>query len=211
MKTLFLNPNSSEEITATLRRHIGRGGWPVNWWEVAKVDDAPRIIGSASQNAEAEAAVERALPALSNGFDRVVMMSSVDTGYDTARRRFGDQAYGFTRSVLAQHHRLGQQLQIVTFDKAMTALYESTVEAAGHRAVVAGWTVIDRVPSAVAAQPSLALEELHTVCGDLAKTSWHPIFVVGAVGLALTEELRSNGMTGLVDPVSDLLRWLGRA
>ncbi|VTU38609.1 aspartate/glutamate racemase family protein [Variovorax sp. RA8] len=211
MKTLFLNPNSSEEITATLRRHIGRCGWPADRWEVAKVDDAPRIIGTASQNAEAEAALERALPALSNGFDRVVMMSSVDTGYDVAHRLFGDEAYGFTRSVLAQHRRLGQQLQIVTFDKAMTALYASTVEATGHRAVVAGWTVVDRLPAAVAAQPSLALEELRTVCRDLARTSMHPIFVVGAVGLALTDELRKDGMTGLVDPVADLLGWLGSA
>jgi Asp/Glu/hydantoin racemase len=139
------------------------------------------------------------------------MMSSVDTGYDIAQRCFGDEAYGFTRSVLAQHRRLGQQLQIVTFDKAMTALYESTVEATGHRAVVAGWTVVDRVPAAVAAQPSLALEELHTVCRDLARTSMHPIFVVGTVGLALTEELRRHGMEGLIDPVSDLLGWLGSA
>lgn len=97
MKTLFLNPNSSEEITATLRRHIGRCGWPADRWEVAKVDDAPRIIGTASQNAEAEAALERALPALSNGFDRVVMMSSVDTGYDSptgcsATRHTGSRA-----------------------------------------------------------------------------------------------------------------------
>ena len=81
----------------------------------------------------------------------------------------------------------------------------------GLSSEVAGWTVIDRVPSTVAAQPSLALEGLHTVCRDLAKTSRHPVSVVGAVGLALTEELRSNGMTGLVDPVSDLLRWLGSA
>ena len=79
MRTLFLNPNSSEEITSTLRHQVERCGWPADRWEVLKVDEALRIIGSASQNAKAEAAVELALPVLSQGFDRVVMMSSVDT------------------------------------------------------------------------------------------------------------------------------------
>lgn len=209
MRTLFLNPNSSAEITSTLRRHVERCGWPADRWEILKVDDAPRIIGSVSQNAEAEAAVERALPVLSRGFDRVVMMSSLDTGYHIARQRLGDEAYGFTRSVFSQHRRLGRQLQIITFDKSMTSLYESAIDATGHRMVVAGWTVVDLEPAAIAAQPSLALEKLRTACRDLASTSIHPIFVVGAVGLALTEELRRVGMTGLVDPVSDLLAWLG--
>ncbi len=106
---------------------------------------------------------------------------------------------------------LGQQLQIVTFDKDMTSLYESAFEATGHGTAVAGWTVIDLMQAAVAAQPKLALEELHAACRHLAEASTHPIFVVRAVGLELTEQLRRGGMAGLVDPVSDLLAWLGGA
>jgi Asp/Glu/hydantoin racemase len=208
MKTLFLNPNSSDVITATLRRHIERCGWPVDRWDVKKVEGAPQIIGSLAQNAEAEAALVRELPALSVGFDRVVMMSSLDTGYEIARQRFGDTAFGFTRSVLAQHRRLDHRLQIVTFDRDMTPLYEQAFETAGHSAIVAGWTVLDLTPAAVAARPQAALDEVRAVGRRLGEASTHPIFIVGAVGLELAAQLRSEGMTGLVDPVADLLAWL---
>lgn len=208
MRTLFLNPNSDDAITATLRRHIGGHGWPHDRWAVAKVDGAPRIIGSAAQNAQAEAALEVALPGLSEGFDRVVMMSSVDTGYGIARRRFGDEAYGFTRSVLSQHRRRGNRLQVVTFDRTMTPLYEAAFDATGCGPVVAGWSVIDVEPAAVAAQPGLTLRKLESVCRQLAEASAEPVFVVGAVGLALAETLRLDGMTQLIDPVADLLAWL---
>jgi Asp/Glu/hydantoin racemase len=211
MKTLFLNPNSSGEITATLRRHIERSGWPDQRWDVRKVENAPRIIGSLALNAEAEAALERELPALSAGFDRIVMMSSLDTGYEIARQRFGDATFGFTRSVLAQHRGLDQQLQIVTFDKDMTQLYERAFEVTGHRAVVASWTVLDLMPASVAAQPQVALDELRAVCCRLATASTHQIFVVGAVGLALAAQLRRDGMNGIIDPVADLVKWLGAA
>lgn len=210
MKTLFLNPNSSDEITATLRRHIARCGWPAERWDVAKVEGSPRIIGSATQNAEAEAALKPALPAASAGFDRVVMMSSVDTGYEIARRRFGDAAFGFTRSVLAQQRRLGRQLQVVTFDKDMTPLYEAAFAATGNGAVVAGWTVIDLKPVAVAMDAARALEELRAICRRLSPTSPNAIFVVGAVGLELVMQLRRDSVEGLVDPVADLLAWLDK-
>lgn len=211
MKTLFLNPNSSDEITATLRRHIGCCGWPPERWEVRKVENAPMIIGSLAQNADAEAALARELPRLSAGFDRIVMMSSLDTGYEIGRERFGDAAFGFTRSVLAQHRRLDQRLQIITFDKDMTSLYERAFEAAGHSAVVDSWSVLDLMPAAVAAQPHLALDELRSVCRRLRETSTQPIFVVGAVGLELAASLRREGVEGLIDPVGDLLAWLGSA
>ncbi|MDQ6780025.1 MAG: aspartate/glutamate racemase family protein [Candidatus Eremiobacteraeota bacterium] len=211
MKTLFINPNGSDEITATLRRHIERCGWPASRGEVATVERAPRIIGSAEQNAEAENELARVLPELGAGFDRVVMMSSVDTGYDIARKRFGSAAFGFTRSVLGQHHKLDQKIHVVTFDKDMTPLYEHAFEATGYRSVVAGWSVLDQKPTEVAARPEAALDALRETCTGLAKAPAPLIFVVGAVGLDLALRLRQEGLTTLIDPVSDLLAWLGRA
>ncbi|WP_221220705.1 aspartate/glutamate racemase family protein [Variovorax sp. Sphag1AA] len=211
MRTLFLNPNSSDQITATLRRHISRCGWPVEQWDVAKVEGAPRIIGSATDNEQAAQALDRSLQSLCAGFDRVVMMSSVDTGYDIARRHLRDAAFGFTRSVLAQRARLGQKLQVITFDADMTALYEQAFEATGHAAVVSNWEVLDTTPSDVARNPNAALERVRGLCSELSFASEHPIFVVGAVGLDLAASLRQDGMERLIDPVSDLLAWLGDA
>lgn len=211
MRTLFLNPNSSDEITGTLRRHIARCGWPATDWDVAKVEGAPRIIGSALENDQAAKALDQSLPALCVGFDRVVMMSSVDTGYDIARRYLGSAAFGFTRSVLAQHHALGQKLQVVTFDKDMTALYERTFDATCHRSVIGHWKVLDLMPAAVAARPGNALAAVRDLCDELADASTDRIFVVGAVGLELAATLREEGMHSLINPVSDLLDWLRAA
>ena len=136
------------------------------------------------------------------------MMSSVDTGYDIARRHLGDAAFGFTRSVLAHHGRLGHELQVVTFDKDMTALYERAFEATGHGSVVGRWEVLDMTPADAAARPGIALDQLRDLCRRLVSASDHRIFVVGAVGLELAAELRGEGMRSLIDPVSDLLAWL---
>lgn len=206
MKTLFLNPNSSDEITATIRRHVARGGWPAQCWAVAKVDGAPRIIGSAADNALAEAALAAALPTLGAGFERIVTMSSIDTGLAIAKRQFGAAAFGFTRSVLARHARLGQRLQIVTFDREMTAIYEAAFDATGHGEVVDGWSVIDCNPSTIAARPQVALPDLRERCERMGRG--RPIFVVGAVGLELAASLRAKGMTQVIDPVADLLAWI---
>lgn len=208
MRTLFLNPNGSDEITATLRRHIRRCGGPSGHWDVAKVQDAPRIIGSAVENTQARAALDRTFPSMSEGYDRVVMMSSVDTGIDIARRHLGDAAFGFTRSVLSHRARAGQQLQVVTFDADMRALYEEAFAATGHRSVVGAWEVLALKPSDVAACPDAALEVLRELCRSLAAASDHGIFVVGAVGLELASTLRAEGMHSVIDPVADLLAWL---
>ena len=209
MRTLFLNPNSSDGITGTLRRHIARCGWPASEWEVAKVQGAPRIIGSAEENDQAVKALDLSLGALCAGFDRVVMMSSVDTGYDVARRHLGDAAFGFTRSVLARHRKLGRKLQVITFDKDMTALYERAFDATGHASVVGNWRVVDLMPAAVAAGPDAALAAVRERCRELADASTDGIFVVGAVGLELADTLREEGMQSVIDPVSDLLAFLG--
>uniref|UniRef100_UPI00104A5769 aspartate/glutamate racemase family protein n=1 Tax=Variovorax sp. BK018 TaxID=3450241 RepID=UPI00104A5769 len=211
MRTLFLNPNSSDEITATLRRHIARCGWHADEWEVAKVEGAPRIIGTALENAQAVEALDRRLCSLRAGFDRVVVMSSLDTGYDIVRGQLGDAAFGFTRSVLAQHRSLGRKLQVITFDMSMTALYERAFDATGHGSVVGNWRVLDAMPAAVAARPDDALAELRRRCRELEPASQDKIFVVGAVGLELAAALRAEGLHSVIDPVADLLAWLRAA
>ncbi len=209
MNTLFLNPNSSADITATLRRHIAACGWPAERWSVLCVDSAPRIIASAAQNETAQRAAAPMLAEARQKFDRVVLMSSLDTGYETARRLFGDRAYGFTRSVLRERERRGQRLQVVTFDPSMTALYRHALASAGADRLVSRWSVIDQAPADVAAGPHAALHRLRDVCRRSADASADPIFVIGAVALELARTLREEGLHEIIDPVADLLAWLG--
>lgn len=208
MTTLFLNPNSNEAITRTLLRQISAQGLDPARYEVRRLKGAPKIIGSAQDDALAVAQLENHFQSLTSGFSRLVMMSSLDTGFEAARRLGGIEVHGFTRSVLAQHRRLGQRLQAITFDTSMTSLYEALFKAKEHEGVVKSITVLPLAPDDVMRGRQAVLDFLRTVCRELAGASPAPIFIVGAVGLELGELLRQEGLTQVIDPVADLVKYL---
>lgn len=208
MTTLFLNLNSNEAITRTLVRQISAQGLDPASYEVRRLEGAPQIIGSAQDDALAVAQLEKHFQSLTSGFSRLVMMSSLDTGFEAARRLGGLEVHGFTRSVLAQHRRLGQRLQAITFDTSMTSLYEALFKAKEHEGVVKSITVLPLAPDDVMRGRQAVLDSLRTVCRELAGASPAPIFIVGAVGLELGELLRQEGLTQVIDPVADLVKYL---
>jgi Asp/Glu/hydantoin racemase len=208
MKTLFLNPNSSEAITNTLRRQIDAQGWLPTSYEVRCLTGAPQIIGSLHDEVQSEALLEKHYEELTHGFTRLVMMSSLDTGFETARRLGGIDVYGFTRSVLAWHQSQAQQLQVITFDPSMTPLYQALFSNEKNKSVVLNSTVIAFPPAAVADAWRTVLDLLRRICRQLAEASPSPIFIVGAVGLDLGEALRQEGFRQVIDPVANLIAHL---
>ena len=205
MRTLFLNPNSSEAITNILRRQIAAQGLPLADYDVRQLDGAPRIIGSAADNALAQTLLEERFKTLTGGFQRLVMMSSLDTGFEVAHRLGGIEVHGFTRSVLAHYGRLGQHLQAITFDASMTSLYRALFESGAHAGVVKSITALPLAPGDVAGAREAALAALRNLCRKLMQASAVPIFIVGAVGLELGEVLRQEGFGQVIDPVADLV------
>lgn len=211
MKTLFLNPNSSETVTQTLRRRIAEGAVPGEF-QVRCLQGAPQVIASASDNAAAISVLARRLPQLAEGFDRVVLMSSLDSGYELASRLLAQPVFGFTRSVLSWRRRQGQPLHVVTFGSAMSALYDPVFGADGNAGVVRSRTVFEAGPLAMHGPGARPLtEQLGALCDRLHAQQPLPVFVVGAVALEAALELREQGRPWLVDPVADLLRWLDAA
>lgn len=207
MKTLFLNPNASVATTATLRRFIERAGWPAGIWQACRLEGAPELIGSVEDNLRAEQVLAERLPALAAGADRVVLMSSLDTGFAIARRKLACPVFGFTRGVLAHRHAQGQRLQALTFGHAMASSYEEIFCAGAHAGVVESHTTLEVGPHAAVAGRERTFAAVQETCERLAGTSPSPIFLVGVIGLDMAVELRSRGLP-LIDPVADLLRWL---
>lgn len=208
MRTLFLNPNSSEAITDTLMRQIAAQGLDPASYEVCQLKGAPKIIGSAQENAMAVALLEEQFKTLTSGFSRLVMMSSLDTGFEAARRLGGIEVQGFTRSVLARHRHLQQRLQTITFDTSMTSLYRALFQAAEHQGVVQSISVVPLAPGDVMHRRNAVLESLRKTCQKLAESCPEPIFIVGAVGLDLGQVLRQEGLTQVIDPIADLVAHL---
>lgn len=208
MRTLFLNPNSSEAITETLMRQISAQGLNPASYEVRQLEGAPTIIGSAQENAMAVALLEEQFKTLTSGFARLVMMSSLDTGFEAARRLGSIEVHGFTRSVLARHRCLRQRLQTITFDTSMSSLYRALFQAKEHLGVVQSISVVPLAPGDVMQGRNAVLEPLRKTCQKLAKSCPAPIFIVGAVGLELGEVLRREGVAQVIDPISDLVAHL---
>lgn len=208
MKTLFLNPNSSDAITKTLSRQIAAQGWLPDSYEVCCLAGAPQIIGSLHDEFKSQALLEQHYKELTCGFTRLVMMSSLDTGFETARRLGGIDVHGFTRSVLAWHRSQAQQLQVITFDSSMTPLYQALFSMEENQSVVLNTTVMAFAPAAVANARGTVLDSLRKICGQLADASSAPIFIVGAVGLDLGEALRQEGFKQVIDPIASLIAHL---
>lgn len=208
MKTLFLNPNSSDAITKTLSQQIATQNLILGSYEVQCLAGAPRIIGSLHDEDQSKALLEKHFKKLTNGFTRLVMMSSLDTGFETARQIGGIDVYGFTRSVIAWHRSQMQQLQVITFDPSMTPFYQALFSIEENKGVVLNTTVIDFSPAAVADARVEILDLLRRICQQLTDTSSMPIFIVGAVGLDLGEALRQEGFKQVIDPVVSLISHL---
>ncbi|MES2633269.1 MAG: aspartate/glutamate racemase family protein [Pseudomonadota bacterium] len=209
MKTLFLNPNSSERVTAALHTAISRAGGVEGHWETRLLSGGPNVISSAADNRIAEQAVAAQLPALADEFDRIVLMSSLDTGYAVARQMLGSRVFGFTRSALAWQRLQGRRLQAITFGQEMAPLYETIFcdgEAAG---VVQAHEVCPSSPLTLAlADDERSVRELATVCERVYAASRTPVFVIGAVVLELATRVREQGRPWIIDPVADLLALL---
>lgn len=206
MKTLFLNPNSSAAVTALLRRHLAARA-PAFAWDVQGLPGAPEVIASAEDNARSEAVLAQRLPTLARGFARVVLMSSLDTGYLLARSLLPAHAvHGFTRGVLARHRVRG--VHAVTFGAAMAPLYEPLFDDGR----VPGRMVFDAAPAALLRDEGASLRDrLATLCERLHARQALPVFIVGALALDLAQALRGAGRPWIVDPVADLLAGLSPA
>lgn len=209
VKTLFLNPNSSERVTGMLAAAIHAAGGIEDEWEVRQLSGAPDVIASPTDNRIAQAAAAAQLPALAEAFDRVVLMSSLDTGYAVARQMLGHRVFGFTRSVLAQHRERGQRVQAITFGEELAPLYEEVFTDQDLGAIVQTHAVCATSPLALAhADAEHSVRELAAICERVHAASGAPVFVVGAVVLELAARVRQQGRPWIVDPIGDLLAFL---
>ena len=208
MKTLFLNPNSNNAITKTFQRQIDAQGLPPASYEVRQLAGAPKIIGSLQDNMKAQRILKKNYKQLTQGFTRLVMMSSLDTGFDAARDVGEIEVYGFTRSVLTWHRSQAQQLQAITFDPSMTSLYQALFAIKETQGVVVHISTLPLAPGEVESAWDAVLKSLRQECRQLSDTSSVPIFIVGAVGLELGEALRQEGFHQVIDPVANLIAHL---
>lgn len=208
MKTLFLNPNSSDAITDTLKHQIASHICLPSSYEVRQLDGAPLIIGSMKENEQARALLEKHFKELTIGFQRLVIMSSLDTGFEAASRIGGIEVHGFTRSVLAWSRLQAQQLQAITFDTSMTHLYRALFAARETEGIVKHINVLPLAPTDVGLRREAVLPALREMCARLSNSCSSPIFIVGAVGLELGQLLRREGFRQVIDPIADLIAFL---
>jgi len=209
MRILFLNPNSSEAITKSFAQAIAQHIQPQCRFEVRRTPEAPTVISSDEENLASETLLLASIPPLLDDYDKVVLMSSVDTGFEVLAPLAPDVVVGFTRAVLLHHIHQAQPLQLITFDPAMTPLYQKIIDELHASPLITNHEVLAIAPNAVANQEAQTLQQLERLCTDMTKRYTSPIFIVGAVGLRFADQLRTHHGWPIVDPIHDLLAYLG--
>jgi Asp/Glu/hydantoin racemase len=206
MRTLFLNPNASTAVTALLRQRVAAAR-PAFVWDLRCIEQAPEVIASAADHTEAEIALAARLPALAARWQRLVLMSSLDTGHALAMRLLpGVHVEGFTRAVLARQGRMDRRVHVLTFGAPMKPLYAQLFADAGAAALVARHAVCDIAAGSLLQPGAEALRaKVASVCDALHGAEPLPVFIVGALALPLADQLRAAGRPWIVDPIADLL------
>lgn len=209
MTTLFLLPNDNPPLARRFHERIESAGGVPGGWAVECTPCAPQVIASPEDDRRAAAAAAAHLRTQGARWSRVVLMSSVDTGYDEVQAQAGIEAFGFTRCVLGWHRSQGRTLEVVTFGRAMTARYERIFRE--HEGVVQGHAVLDVSPAALASSSPAEVAAVARLCDVRHEASGAPVFLVGALALDLADRLRSDSRGWIVDPVADALAFLRRA
>ncbi|MFO8034461.1 MAG: aspartate/glutamate racemase family protein [Candidatus Bipolaricaulota bacterium] len=115
MRILIVNPNSSEEMTASIRgetEHVARQGTEVT---VVRVEEAPPSISSVADEALAAPGVMRhARWAAEEGYDAVIVACFSDPGLGAARDAAGIPVFGIQETSLYVAAMLGRKFTVLT-------------------------------------------------------------------------------------------------
>lgn len=204
MRTLFLNPNADPAITRVFRFGIAAAIDGREDYAVRLNAGAPRIIDSLADNELAARLMVRQLPVIGRDFDQMVVMSSLDTGFDVLRAASPIPVHGFTRSVLAWQGRRQAKLNPVFFGAELAPAYQGLFEASGWAGLVAQTRILPLSPLQACAAPETALDAAAEICRELQSVNDCPCFIVGAVGITLSEALAHRGYN-VLQPIPAML------
>ncbi|NNU82219.1 Asp/Glu/hydantoin racemase [Halovulum dunhuangense] len=138
MRLLVINPNTSESVTALIRRAAEAAAAPGT--EIV-TDTAPWGVPYIATRTEAALGGHVALEMLARhqpGYDAAIIAAFGDPGLGAARELFPQPVIGLAEAGMLTACMLGQKFAIVTFSNALTAWYRECVAWHGLEGRLAG-------------------------------------------------------------------------
>jgi len=204
MRILVINPNSSVEMTESIRDALERIKRKDTDAEVVRLEDAPISIESATDGAmSVPALLERVRWANQERFDAVIIACFSDPGLEPAREVSDVLVLGIQQTTLAVATMLGHKYTILTPLSSRIASKEQDVRRFRLNASCASVLALDLSVSQTEEDPELTKRRVKDVARVAIEQDGAEVVILGCAGMVgYAEELEKELGIVVLDPTT---------
>ena len=204
MRILVINPNSSVEMTESIRETLERIKRKDTDAEVVRLEDAPISIESATDGAmSVPALLERVRWANRECFDVVIIACFSDPGLEPAREVSEVLVLGIQQTTLAVATMLGHKYTILTPLSSRIASKEQDVRRFRMDASCASVRALNLSVSQTEANPELTKRRVKEVARTAIEQDGAEVIILGCAGMVgYAEELEKELGIVVLDPTT---------
>ncbi|MEE8592566.1 MAG: aspartate/glutamate racemase family protein [Candidatus Bipolaricaulota bacterium] len=204
MKILVVNPNSSVEMTQSIREALERIRRPDTVVEVVRLENGPSSIESATDGAmSTPLLLDRIRWANQEGFDAIIVACFSDPGLEPAREVSGILVLGIQQTTLAIAATLGHKYSILTPLSSRIASKEQDVRRFRVDSACASVRALDLSVSQTEGDPELTKRRVKEVARAAIEQDGAEVIILGCAGMVgYAEELERDMGIVVLDPTS---------
>lgn len=184
MKILVINPNSSIDMTASIRIYLEEVKRPDTDLTVVRIEEAPPAIQSAQDGALAVPfLLDKVRWANREGFDAVVLACFSDPGLEAAREVSDILVLGIQETTLHIASCLGHKYTILTPLSKRIASKEQDIRRFKAEAACASVRALDMTVAETEAEPERTKKRILEVARAASEEDGAEVFVLGCAGM----------------------------
>ena len=208
MKILVINPNSSVEMTQSIREALERIRRPDTVVEVVRLENGPSSIESATDGAmSTPLLLDRIRWANQEDFDAVIVACFSDPGLEPAREVSDVLVLGIQQTTLAVATMLGHKYTILTPLSSRIASKEQDVRRFRMDASCASVRALDLSVSQTEGDPELTKRRVKEVARAAIEQDGAEVIILGCAGMAgYSEDIERELGLVVLDPTSVTLK-----
>lgn len=208
MRILVINPNSSAEMTQSIRDILEQIRRPDTSVEVIRLETAPSAIESATDGAmSVPALLDKVRWANQEGFDAVIIACFSDPGLEPAREVSEVLVLGIQQTTLAVATMLGHKYTILTPLSSRIASKEQDVRRFRLDASCASVRALDLSVSQTEEDPELTKRRVKEVARAAIEQDGAEVIILGCAGMAgYSEDIERELGLVVLDPTSVTLK-----
>ena len=204
MRILVINPNSSVEMTQSIRDMLEQIRRPDTSVEVIRLETAPSAIESATDGAmSVPALLDKVRWANQEGFDAVIIACFSDPGLEPAREVSDTLVLGIQQATLAVASMLGHKYTILTPLSSRIPSKEQDVRRFRMDSACASIRALDLTVAQTEADPGLTKRRVKDVARAAIEQDGAEVVILGCAGMVgYAEELEKELDIVVLDPTT---------